>query len=116
MLSDFRGKKELEQLGPPVDKAPFFVIPAKAGNQEELAVNDHLTGKNSTVPLHIVFLKGLSFVCFVLQEGLCWIPAFAGLTEKEVRGDLQAVQEDRNFYGILAFLRSLTRNPQLFFA
>lgn len=70
MLSDFRGKKGLEQLGPPVDKAPFFVIPAKAGNQEELAVNDHLTGKNSTVPLHIVFLKVLSFVCFLLQEGL----------------------------------------------
>jgi len=38
------------------------------------------------------------------------------MTEKEVRGDLQAVQEDRNFYGILAFLRSLTRTPQLFFA
>ena len=55
---------------PPVIPSSRAVIPAKAGIQEELAVNDHLTGKNSTVPLHIVFLKVLSFVCFLLQEGL----------------------------------------------
>jgi hypothetical protein len=95
----------------PIAPHLIAVIPAKAGIQEELAVSYHLTGKSSTVPLHIVFLKALSFVCFLLQEGLFWMalarvktPAFAGMTEKEVGGDLQAVQEGRNLYSILVFL------------
>ena len=37
----------------------------------------------------------LSFACFLLQQGFCWIPAFAGMTGEEgMWGNLQVVRQE----------------------